>query len=498
MGPGRLINRLFLVLALSFLLGAAKRSLATAPDPIVNVMAPLFIGDPNNQAYIDALNHGHVTPYEENWNAFQEQLVALKAVGITGVSVDVWWGVVQKRGSNSYDWGYYRRLFETIKDAGLSVKVILSTHSCGSNVGDDVYVPLPSWIFKEIAPNNTHEAVFESEAGKHSREYISTWATEKALPYYEAFWGSFLGEFRDVKDSINSISISLGPSGELHYPSYHQHDSAYAESKWPNRGFFQGAGAIPKASYLSFLKTRYRTLDNLNRQWKTDYNSWSQVFFPQNILPVDFTRKLNSPWIRSQESIALFDWYSDALRQHLKIMLSHAAKLIWRDADFGDTPISLKLPGVHWEKNRLAELMNGLISVSSMIQGESNSGIVPGDLGYGPLFQTIADIQKSFIGRKFDVYTTAGSMPDGIVSGQFSRGQSIVKAQAALAKALGLILKLENAMSEDLYDEARMKILADNFELVGETGVTLLRLPDVLWSPLVKKHCENWLSKKSN
>src|SRR4051794_1022394 len=82
---------------------------SVAPDPIVNVMAPLFIGDPNNEAYIDALNHDRPTVYEEQWKVFGEQLKKLKAFGVTGVSVDVWWGVVQRRGANAYDWGYYRR-----------------------------------------------------------------------------------------------------------------------------------------------------------------------------------------------------------------------------------------------------------------------------------------------------------------------------------------------------------------------------------------------------
>jgi beta-amylase len=522
---------------------------ADPPEAFINVMAPLFVGVPSNTAYLDDLNHDRPTMFEADWMHFREELFKARAAGVSGVSVDVWWGLVQKRGPNAYDWGYYRRLFGEVRKVNeeikrtegpnaktLSIKVIMSTHRCGTNIGDNVFIGLPEWIWAAIDPTRPKSPEFKSESGKGSEEYISFWATEKALPYYASFWSAFLGEFRDIADSFNAISISLGPSGELHYPAYHVHDGPFDEAHWPRRGFFQGSGA--KADYIQYLKVLYPTLPELNKAFGSDYPRYEEVYFPGEISAstkpyyleylrkryhqsiqelnrhlgtsfkdfeeVDspylvtqfFSEKLRSPWLRSPEGVALFDWYSGSLQKHFKLMLATAADLVWRDKDFGKTPVSFKIPGIHWERDHLAELMNGLISVRSLMADEAKKTLVPNDGGYGPLFQTIASVQKAFEGHHFDIYTTAGAFPDGLISGEFSRGKSIVSAQAALAKKLGLTLKLENAMAEDLHSDERMKTLTENLELAGMTGVTLLRLSDFLLSRLAQKTCQDWLKRK--
>lgn len=49
-------------------------------------------------------------------------LLALKNLGVDGVVVDVWWGLVEKN-SQRYDWSTYFQLFKEIKALGMKAKV---------------------------------------------------------------------------------------------------------------------------------------------------------------------------------------------------------------------------------------------------------------------------------------------------------------------------------------------------------------------------------------
>jgi beta-amylase len=465
----------------------------------VNIMAPLFIGDPNNKVYLQALVDRKPTPYEDEWNRFREDLRLLKARGITGVSIDVWWGVVQRLGRDVYDWSYYRRLLELLQAEGMTAKVILSTHQCGANVGDNVRIQLPPWIWSEIYPDNHHQGAFVSEAGNRSHEYISYWSTEVALPYYESFWGSFLAEFRDLASSISAISVSLGPSGELHFPAYHQHDEGYGEEarQYPGRGIWQGSSRLARTDYHDFLREKFKTIDELNKEWGTQYRNFGEVYIPRDLkTPESFSNKLHSEWIDGPEADTLFDWYHDSLLQHLRLTLTRAAHLIWRDKDFGAMPISIKIPGVHWEKDRHAELMNGLISLRGLKAAQAGKwpeAYPVNDLGYAPIFETVADIQKAWPGHRFTVFSTAGSTPDQNVH-PVSRGQAIIRAQAAIAAVLGIDLGLENALAGDLWN-GRLDVLDSNFDLTQHRAITLLRMGDVVRNERALARCETWLEK---
>ena len=55
--------------------------------------------------------------------ALRSGLRALKAVGVSGVSVDVHWGLVEGKEPGSYDWAAYKQLLKVIRDVGLRIKV---------------------------------------------------------------------------------------------------------------------------------------------------------------------------------------------------------------------------------------------------------------------------------------------------------------------------------------------------------------------------------------
>ena len=67
-----------------------------------------------------------------------ENLKALKSIGVEGVMIDVWWGIVEKEAPGHYNWTAYRELVEMFRNHGLNVQTVMSFHQCRGNVGDTV------------------------------------------------------------------------------------------------------------------------------------------------------------------------------------------------------------------------------------------------------------------------------------------------------------------------------------------------------------------------
>ena len=83
--------------------GAAVATSEIVRAPIeVAAMAPLVIAD------------------EAGWSAFAADLVAAKTAGVTTISVDVWWGDVERAGDEQFDWSWVDRASRTIRDRGRS------------------------------------------------------------------------------------------------------------------------------------------------------------------------------------------------------------------------------------------------------------------------------------------------------------------------------------------------------------------------------------------
>jgi hypothetical protein len=85
-----------------------------APQFSANVMAPLHVMNYNDSAKFEI---------PQDWDSFQKELEIAKSIGVDAVSVDVWWGDVERRGDNRFDWTYYREIFRRIEEAGLRSSV---------------------------------------------------------------------------------------------------------------------------------------------------------------------------------------------------------------------------------------------------------------------------------------------------------------------------------------------------------------------------------------
>jgi hypothetical protein len=162
---------------------------------------------------------------------FGAALAELRATGIRGVAVDVWWGGVERR-PRRYDWAGYRALFDLLRGLGLRVQVVLAFHACGGNVGDDAAVPLPPWV---LAAGERDPDVFFTDRprgaspGRRNRECVTLFADDEPgllrgrspLQCYADFMRAFRDEFAaDLGGLIEEVVVGAGPCGELRYPSY--------------------------------------------------------------------------------------------------------------------------------------------------------------------------------------------------------------------------------------------------------------------------------------
>lgn len=73
--------------------------------------------------------------------ALRSGLKAMHALGVNGVVVEVFWGVVEGAGPRQYDWSTYRALIDLLRDEGFMVQVSLCFNSNDA-------VPLPPWVLE--------------------------------------------------------------------------------------------------------------------------------------------------------------------------------------------------------------------------------------------------------------------------------------------------------------------------------------------------------------
>ncbi|KAL3349062.1 hypothetical protein AABB24_022281 [Solanum stoloniferum] len=189
-----------------------ERDFAGTPYIPVYVMLPLGVINMKSEL-VDA-------------DGLVKQLRVLKSINVDGVMVDCWWGIVEANAPQDYNWNGYKRLFQVVREHKLKIKVVMSFHECGGNIGDDVCIPLPHWV-SEIGRSNP-DIYFTDTAGRRNPECLS-WGIDKervlrgrtAVEVYFDYMRSFRVEFDEFFEDgiISMVEVGLGPCGELRYPS---------------------------------------------------------------------------------------------------------------------------------------------------------------------------------------------------------------------------------------------------------------------------------------
>ncbi len=458
---------------------------------------------------------------EEDWASFEEELAIAKSIGVDAVSIDVWWGDVEGNGDDDFDWSYYQTAFTKITDAGLRIVPIMSFHQCGGNVGDDYTSLLPSWIWDTIrGTRDVEDMKYKSELGYYSNEYVSLWADNfgsgdyNILNQYRQFMEAFasFSTANGFADDIDEINISLGPSGELRYPSYNQHDYLYDPStktgfweyitpegtawrgdrtNWPHRGAMQNYGELALEDFQYQMGVKYSNITNLKMAWGkyadgvesfdqiTMPNSGTAFVFPDGAVfkAEDFFQ--SGDYYKTQYGRDLIEWYNQSLINHGDRMIDTAAAAFY-DAPFNQIELGIKIPGIHWQMGslgedqatapRAAEIAAGLISISSDFINSFDLGFEADTNGHG--YEKIISNLKNQ-GREVALHFTCLEMgngngnyiemtdpanPDATIwlpnaqtpTGEHSLARALVGWVAMEAFSQDVIIKGENALAGNL------------------------------------------------
>lgn len=313
---------------------------------------PIFVMMPLDTVQIDGTL--------KNEKALTFAFKALKAIGVTGVMVDVWWGIVERDEPQTYDWRAYKQLLAIVKSCGLRMQAVMSFHACGPNVGDGVDVPLPIWVRE--AMKRDPDLCYGDQWGYRNPECLSLWADNvpnvsgrSPLQCYQDFMESFkeaMGPDIGVDRVVADVSIGCGPCGELRYPAYPENRRDPKASQWrfPGVGEFQ---CYDNRALLDLASVASREGHIL---WGGAGPHDSGGY---NDLPLEtgFFASEGGSW-DSEYGHFFLEWYSRCLVDHGDRMLAVSQQV------FGDLGVqtSIKCAGVHWwynSRSHAAELTAG-------------------------------------------------------------------------------------------------------------------------------------------
>jgi hypothetical protein len=458
------------------LLAIVLAGLLCVPSPAAllataNVMAPLDL---------DAAGPGA-------WDAFQNQLMIAKSMGVNAVAVDIWWGKVEAGGDGAFDWSYYDRIEAAIEAAGLHWVPLMSFHQCGGNVGDSCNIPIPAWIWNRFQDQGVSAAdlQYRSERDNASSEIVALWEDALAIPKYREFMSAFQAHFASKAGTTDEVDISMGPAGELRYPSYDMHDGAACG--YPTRGCFQAYSDPARADFRAYVLNKYGDLAGVNAAWKDSLGAnpltdVAQIGPPDDQDPAGGRASAfigRNDEFGTQYGRDFIDWYNQSLADHGRRMLD-AALAIFGAGAFKDASIGLKMAGVHWQMMdtadhpRAAEIAAGLIQTSiGNLKDEAR--------GFG--YQNILNMIASYRGRaKIDFHFTCLEKDDTEWDGgihAFSLAKTLVFWVAEGAADKGIVIKGENALAGGVENDHGWDNIWNAFHWAAYTGLTVLRIDDV-------------------
>jgi beta-amylase len=401
----------------------------------VYVMMPLDTVNTNNQ-----LN---------NPQKIQQQLSKLKSVGVDGIMIDCWWGLVEES-PKQYDFSAYRDLVTIVQSTGLKMQVVMSFHKCGGNVGDSVTIPLPQWV---LNVGQSNPDIFYTDAEGHRDDEYLSWGVDNqnlfqgrsALQLYGDFMSAFANEFSDVLGSvITEVQVGLGPAGEMRYPSY--------QNKYWN---FPGVG-----EFQCYDKYMLSSLQNAANQaghsdWGLagpndagNYNSRPEQtgFFQEN------TRDN----YESDYGRFFLNWYATSLIQHGAAVLAKANASLG-----GKCNLAAKVSGVHWYYNTQSHAAELTAGYNNAYQD-----------GYKPIARMFAKYNVTF---DFTALEMTDNNGDGCECGP----QELVSQTQLAAQSAGIHYSGENALETySQYGYQQIEQKAKQNGLIA--AFTYLRLTDTL------------------
>ena len=439
----------------------AKEILSSGDDCFLPaLMAPLEIGTITN-----------------NYDQLLKDLQTLKNNDVASVTTDVWWGEVQKNGPDSFDFGPYVDFARAMKQIGLLWVPIMSTHQCGGNVGDTCNYPIPSFAFEpkqgESADDVNNNRFFGYRSGQDHKgsvqfitESLAPWYKD-ALPLYKKFYEKFAEEFANYNDIIPEVYLSMGPAGELRYPSYNKKTSW----EYPGVGYIMAYSSGAIRSFQNYSRVYYNNdIQALNKDLEivTPYTSFDQVLPPGNDILFLTTKCSGNPCWQTKYGNFFFLWYQNVLVQHV-----HDITAVGREglSKLSNIKLMGKIAGIHWQYNQ-----NGG-PLAAMAAGYYYKN-------YAPIVEAfrIEGLKLTFTCLEMKNNPTWGDdLPD-------SKPEELVKEVASTCNSKNVPVSGENALEPNMNYEGSYQTIQKSLTEFKFDGFTFLR-----WSTLLNSNQnQNW------
>lgn len=413
--------------------------------------------------------------------AFQDLLAEAKGIGVNAVSVDVWWGKVERNSDQQFDWTYYDQVFDKIRQAGLKIVPILSFHQCGGGPGDDCNIPLPNWLWSSFAAAglSSNDLKYESETGRIQDDAIAPWATATpaVLEQFREFMQAFATHFAPIAADFVEINVSLGPTGELRYPAYNKSDGW----NYPDRGNFQAYSRLAQRHFRDWALASFGGPSGVATRWSIPLANPEEIRVPGGGLPAGSGRRAqtfvdDNDHVDTQYGRDFIDWYNQSLVEHGRRMLLAAAGAL--DGAMKNIPLGMKLPGIHWQmmacapRPRIAEITAGLVRTSLNLSARADAH------GYKPIMDMIAEVKQQS-SRDVILHFTAAEMDNDPACGEGnSMAETLVFWISEAARDWNITHKSENALAcvDTPNDDRTWDHVRNVLSNASYKGFTLLRL----------------------
>jgi len=328
---------------------------------------------------------------------------ALKNLGVEGITMDIWWGVVEPE-EGKFNWDIYKENFKLAKEAGLKVIPIEPGHS-------EERQPLPGWIW-----NKFKDMKFKDSEGVENREFISYFVPE-AHELRKKVLQSFKENFYEYDSIIPMIYIGLGPSGEARYPSF----SSYWN--YPAVGRHQAGSDRAISNFQKYARDQFGIIEKLNGALGLKLQSFEELTPPTDGLRF-FKDGVNSAYGRF-----FMDWYQGVLDSSVDQDQRNANEVLKTGENPFHGVLAGKIAGIYW-----------LATDKVFSHGAERAA---GYYNYDRLM-------KVFAKNNFELTFTAFEMDNKDYYPDFSRAADLVREIAELGKKNNVRISGENADAFDL------------------------------------------------
>jgi beta-amylase len=413
--------------------------------------------------------------YLNNPEKLKYQLTQLKEKNVDGIMVDVWWGIVERKGPKNYDFNAYKQLVDMCRVLNLKVQVVMSFHRCGGNVNDDCNIPLPQWVLN-IGNQNGH-IYYTDRSGQHDSEYLSLGVDHErlfhgrtAIEIYADCMAAFRDHFKNYLGStITTIEVGLGPAGELRYPSYQL-------DKWdfPGQGEFQCYDKYMleklKKAAIAFGKPEWGGGGPSNAGSYRDHPTHPNSFF------TDGHENWSSPY-----GNFFLSWYSKILIKHGEDILIEAKRVFKNYIESNAITLAAKIAGIHWwyqTSSHAAELTAGYYNTAN--------------------YNGYKDIAEMFQRHNIEFQFTCMEMKDEHQHGCGCSPESLVHQTRSTAWQYNLKYSGENALHVESEDQFNQIVKQSYWNGKAIHSFTFLRLSDKLMEPTILQRFANFVQKMHN